>query len=195
MRRIITYMSFIVILAIIVLGIYNNLSNQIVRLEDFKDSVVNGDPTVIVGIYQEGVFAAKVIQQPEGDVLFLPDSEDTIVLLSDAKKWYGNVGLSAHRNLAGRYIAELELGNIVQVIYGDGTMMDYEIVEVRSYQAISPDDLYSDFRDLDNNQLYSSTELFEKAFGGENRIGLITCISKDDINSWGRIVVNGVPIN
>ena len=194
MKNIVTTLSVMGLLAMVGLGVLSHIHQTVVSLEDFTASVSNGDSSMVVGVYKRATFALKVIPQPEGNFAYLPDTEELLVQLAQAEELYGNLGLAAHNNLAGKYIAELTPGDIINIIYGDGTIFKYEIINVKSYQAFLPDDLYSDYKDLEDGRVYSSSQLFEKAFGGENQIGLITCISQDDISTWGRIVVVGVPV-
>ena len=59
-----------------------------------------------------------------------------------------NYGMLAHNYLAGRYFFDVNVGDIVQLVFGDGDYQDFEVVEIQSYQALQPNNPRSEFIDL-----------------------------------------------
>jgi len=163
------------------------------EFDSFVLSVKNGNANQIVGVYVEGVLALRVVQQPPGQAAWVStnDGEATEFLL--AFTIAGNIGLLAHNYLSGRYFFNLQPGDIVQLIYGDGSYREFEIADIRSYQALSPQSPNSDFVDLVSGETYSATNLFYRVYGGEYHLTFQTCIERDNNSEWGRLFPMAYP--
>jgi hypothetical protein len=61
------------------------------------------------------------------------------------------------------------------------------------YQALDPFNQYSQFRTLDGSETISSTEMFNRAYGGSFHLTFQTCIERDGNSSWGRIFIIAEP--
>lgn len=162
--------------------------------DQFVDSVKNGNAKQIVGVYVENVLALRVVQQPSNQPAYvsLRDGESTQFLL--AATYAGNIGLLAHNFLAGRSFFELRQGDIVQIIYGDGNVREYEVERIEQFQALKPDSPTSDFLDLDKGDTLSATRLFNRVYGGEHHLTFQTCIDQDNNSQWGRLFVIANPL-
>jgi hypothetical protein len=160
----------------------------------FVEKVKNGNAAVIVGVYVQGVLALPVIQQPVNskgeptDPGFVSTTDDIATQFLYAYIYAdGNIGLLAHNYLAGRYFFNIQSGDIVEIIYGDGRVEDYAIDEIRQYQALSPRSPTSNFLDLETGETLTSTDLFYRVYGGDKRVTFQTCIDRDNNSEWGRI--------
>jgi len=167
--------------------------NTLPSLQDFTMGLNKGEASQLVGVYAEDTFAYVVVQQPAGAPAFVSNDEDVLTQFSLASQ-YGSTGLLAHNYLAGANFDQLEESQQVALVYGDGSLQNYTITEVREFQAINPYSPYSNFRDLENQQVLSSTDLFMQTYALEGVLVLQTCLEKNGVDSWGRIFVIAQPV-
>ena len=164
-----------------------DLSNFIIAADDIETDQ-------IVGIYAPGVFALPVVQQPKDKPWFVSSASDTITQFGLASD-YGSMGFLAHNTLAGSVFYELQIGQEVRVILGDGDTQRYVVGEILSYQALDPDSPYSVFRPMDGrgNDL-TSTDLFNLIYAVPNRVIFQTCLEKNGDPNWGRYFIIAYPV-
>jgi hypothetical protein len=155
-------------------------------------SLVNGDPSGLRGVLAEGEFELQVVQQPPGQPGYIAAVEGTVTQFAMAAQ-FGIVGLLAHDQLSGTYFAELQPGQRVDLIYGDGQTVPYRVTRVFHYRAADPASMTSSFIDLDTNACLSADQLFNRVYRGPIHVTLQTCISKDGDPIWGRLFVIAVP--
>jgi hypothetical protein len=160
----------------------------------FVEDLKNGNPNQVVGVYVDGVLALRVVQQPPGNAAYVSirDGEATQFLLA----WTiaGNVGLLAHNYLAGVFYFNLRSGDIVELVYGDGSVVEYEVDTLRQFQALSPNSPTSDFLNVDSGATLSATNLFYEVYGGNHHVTFQTCIARDNSSEWGRLFVLAPPL-
>ena len=107
---------------------------------------------------------------------------------------YGNVGLLAHNNLAGKFFSGLAVGQQVRLVYGDGKTETFVITEILRYQALQPTSPYSSFRNLDKtDDTLTAEQMFKRAYLGDRHMTFQTCIEAYGNPSWGRLFVIAVP--
>ena len=128
-------------------------------------------PATIRGIYSENEFAFPVVQQPSGNPGFVSTTKDVVTEFSMARK-YGVTGIIAHNYLAGSNFFNLKIGEIIQVVYGNGKTQSYEITSIQSYQALSPNSATSQFVDLATSEKISATQLFKRVYTGRTTFNL-----------------------
>jgi hypothetical protein len=159
-------------------------------LSDFVATVKNGKSGQIVGLYADGVFALKVVQQPSGDSSYVSTASSEVVTQFGMASSYGSIGMLAHNYLAGKYFTSLSSGSKIIVIYGDGKTVNYKVSAIRQYQALSPNSVKSNFVDLSKpDKTLTSSDVFKQTYGNKGALVLQTCISKDGNSSWGRLFV------
>lgn len=161
--------------------------------DSFVESVKNDNPTQIVGIYVEDVLSLQVVQQPYDNPGYVSIMDGQATQFRTAYDVAGNIGLLAHNYLAGTTFFNIQLGDLVTIIYGDGNVADFEVVEIKEYQALTPSSPYSDFVDLRTGQTMNATSLFYEVYGGDFRVTLQTCINQDNNSEWGRFFVIAKP--
>ena len=103
----------------------------------------------------------------------------------------GNEGLIAHNYLAGGQFFDLKIGDIAEVVLGDGTVIEFEIYDIQDYQALSPNSPTSDFLDLETGEKLSASDLFYRVYGGNLTLTFQTCINRNNLSTWGRTFVIG----
>ena len=61
--------------------------------------------------------------------------------------------------------------------------------------ALEPNNPYSNFVDLSNNQVLNAVDLFMEVYANEGTVVIQTCIEKNGEPSWGRLFIQAVPIS
>jgi hypothetical protein len=162
--------------------------SDFVSVGDFVDS------EQIVAVYAAGLFTLPVVQQPQDRPWFVSSASNTITQFALAGE-YGSLGFLAHNTLAGSVFYNLEVGQEVRIILGDGTSRRFIIEEIMGYQALDPDNPYSSFRPAEGiGKDLSSTELFNLIYAVANRAVFQTCIEKNGDPNWGRYFVIAYPV-
>lgn len=171
-----------------------NSESNTPTLDQFVQSVTNGQADVVRGVYVEGKIANYVVQQPANDPGYISSASKTATQFQTASA-YSVIGLLAHNYAAGTHFSELVSGEVVAVVYGDGVVKRYQIDAIESYQALNPSDPYSDFINLDTGAQLTALDLFTHVYTSNNHLTFQTCIARDGKGSWGRLFVMASPID
>jgi len=166
--------------------------NALPTFTEFSKPVQNGQADVLRGVYVSNVLALPVAQQPADNSNYISDHNDEATQFSPASQ-YGNVGVLAHNHLAGRSFSKLALGQEVRLVYGNGNVEYFVITEVLRYQALQPKDPWSSFRNLDNDEVLTAEQLFNRVYLGDHHVTFQTCIAANGVLSWGRLFVLAMP--
>jgi len=162
-------------------------------LNKFIESVTNGDAKALRGVYVKDVMAFSVIQQPANAPAFVSLVNNQVTQFNMAAQ-AGNVGLLAHNYLSGSFFSKLKAGDLVTIVYGDGRTESFSVTTILKYQALEPNSVNSDFRDLETQTILSAAQLFDKVYRGERHVTFQTCIEGDGNLSWGRLFVIAKPV-
>lgn len=195
-----TVRSASLLLTIIISLFYNPLSTKAIgdaaalpAFADFSKSVQNGDAKALRGVYVDDVLALPIVQQPSGSPAFVSNNDNEITQFGMASQ-YGNVGLLAHNHLSGKSFIELAIGKQVRLVYGDGRIESFVIIEVLRYQALQPTSPYSSFRNLDKTEeTLTAEQMFKRVYLGDRHVTFQTCIEAYGNLSWGRLFVIAIP--
>ena len=164
-------------------------------LTSFIPTVTNGQAGVLTGIYMDGITALPVVQQPAANAAFVSTTAGVATQFALASQ-YQTTGLLAHNFLAGADFFKVQTGQLITLVYGDGSTARYQVQLVEKYQALSPNSIYSRFanlNDLTQPQL-TSTDLFNHIYAPGGRLVLQTCIEANGEPSWGRLFVIAMPV-
>ena len=161
-------------------------------LADFSKSVQNGKSELLTGVYVKDVLALPVIQQPSGSAGYVSGNDDEITQFGMAAQ-YGNIGLLAHNHLSGKSFSQLEVGQEVRLVYGNGKVETYVITDVLEYQALQPTSPYSAFRNVNRDETLSAEQMFKRVYLGDHHVTFQTCIDANGNSSWGRLFVIAIP--
>lgn len=161
------------------------------NLADFVASVSNGKSSQVTGIYVDDAFAYNVGGQ-NGNASFVTTNPGEVTQFGLAAQ-YGTQGFLAHNYLAGAAFSQLEAGQLITLVYGDGSTEAFRIETLHRYQALSPDSTQSRFVDLSTGEELSVTKLFNTIYNNQNAVVLQTCIANDGVSTWGRLFVVAVP--
>ena len=164
-----------------------------VNFDNFVASVSNGNSNQVTGIYAEGTLAYAVRRQPAGDAAYVSEAADEVTQFGLAAQ-YGTQAFLAHNYLAGASFFQLSVGQIISVVYGDGSTANFRIEAIHRYQALSPDSTQSRFLDLETDEEISTSTLFHSVYNNDNALVLQTCINQDGISTWGRLFVEATQI-
>lgn len=169
------------------------LDELVPPLGEFMDSLDYAGGDAVVGIYVPDTLAMPVVQQPVGAPSFISNQANVVTQFELASQ-YGNAGLLAHNYLAGAKILQLEIGQLIYLIFDDGSTQVYIVSELLHYQALSPKSFTSDFRSLDySSGQFSAQDLFNQIYAERDDVILQTCISSQGVLDWGRLFVIAVP--
>lgn len=155
----------------------------------FVTAIINGDASKVVGVYVENVLALKVVQQPANNPAFVSGVRSVATYFAMVRKQTGNTGLLAHNYLAGIYYYDLQPGQIVVLIYGDGRTEEFIVANSEQFQALNPTSPTSNFVNVLTGEKLSSTALFKRVYGGGSKTTFQTCIAQGKDASWGRLFV------
>jgi hypothetical protein len=170
------------------------VSQTQIPLQDFVNAVRDGQSDEIRGVYASGVLALRVVRQPQGDPGFVSAIEGVATLFDQAEKT-GTTGLLAHNYVSGGLFFDLKLGDLVQVIYGDGAVKAYRVTAIHGFQALQPKSPSSSFVDLQTAEKLSAAQLFQKMYTGSHHVTFQTCIQQGQEDSWGRLFVIAEPVS
>jgi hypothetical protein len=163
------------------------------NLQQFTDTVANGEAGVLRGIFVAGVMAVPVIQQPQGNYNWISEAYDNVTQFQAAAE-HGVVGLLAHNTRAGRAFSQLQPGKVFYLVYGDRSTRAYKITDLHGFQALQPLSPSTDYLDLANGQKLTTGEVFSLYFTGSYPLVLLTCIEKNGDSSWGRLFLMASPV-
>jgi hypothetical protein len=161
-------------------------------LAEFSQSVQNGQPDVLRGVYVANILTLPVVQQPADRPYYVSNRNGEVTQFDMASR-YGSTGLLAHNTLSGKVFFNLAFGQDVQLVYGDGRVENFEIRQILHFQALDPESISSPFRNLDRNEVISATEMFNRVYAGGPRLVFQTCIEAEGNVSWGRLFAVAVP--
>ncbi len=171
----------------------NPAESTLISLQDFAETVKDGNEKKINGVYAAETFSLRVIQQPSGKPGFVSPIEGVATQFSMATS--NNVtGMLAHNFSSGRFFFDLAVDDVVDVVYGDGAIKEYKVTMIKKYQALSPKSSASNFVDLDTKENLSAVGLFSRMYTGKHHLTLQTCIQDGAEDSWGRLFVIAEPV-
>lgn len=168
------------------------VSPSLPGIDDFASQVATGGTSWAAGVYLEGVLALPVVAQPAGQPGYVSEEPGVATHFAYVDQ-YGSLGLLAHNYLAGAAFFDIEVNNLITVVYGDGSRQVYQVQQITRYQAVESKNPYSDFIDLEDGSRLSASDLFYRVYGVDGRLVLQTCIEAEGDDSWGRLFVIAVP--
>jgi hypothetical protein len=164
------------------------------ELEDFVDQVKDGQADKVRGLYVPGLMALKVIQQPDNDDTFVSQELGIATQFRSAAE-NGVTGLLAHNFLSGQLFYNLLVGQRIEMVYGDGSIHEYQIESIDRFQKLDPSSLRSDMIDLSNNKKLSTAQVFNRFYRGGDHVTLQTCLEVEGNPTWGLYFVTALPVN
>lgn len=158
------------------------------HFEKFINQVKNGVPDQVRGVYVANSFALPVIQQPEDEPAFVSENLGEVTQFRSAAE-NGITGLLAHNYLSGQEFYELDLGEDVNIVYGNGMYRRYRVTEIRRFQKLTPNSLHSDFIDLESGKKETTAQVFNRFYNGKHKVTFQTCLENEGLSNWGLIFI------
>jgi hypothetical protein len=153
-------------------------------LQKFIDEVSDGQAGVVRGVHVPGVFNLPVIQQPIKNAAFVSEENDTVTQFKSAAQ-YGVTGLLAHNYLAGELFYNIDIGQKVVIVMGDGAMREYWVTGIYQFRKISPNNLRSNLVDLSNGMTLTTAQVFSMFYRGDDKVTFQTCLEGEGKLNWG----------
>ncbi|MDO9545432.1 MAG: hypothetical protein Q7J07_01620, partial [Pelolinea sp.] len=97
--------------------------------DQFIENNKNGNGDQVTGLWVENVMALQVVYQPSSNPGFVSTVDNVATYFLYPWQKAGNHGLLAHNYLAGRYFFNVQLGEIITLVFGDGNYMDFEVTK------------------------------------------------------------------
>jgi hypothetical protein len=169
----------------------NESASSFISLTDFSHAVEDGSSSV-KGLYSPGRMSLWVVQQPWGKNGYISPTSNVATQFRFASR-NNSIGMLAHSFAAGATFSKLKLGDLISVIYGDGSIKKFKVEEIHRYQALDPDNMNSSFTDMETHDTLSTDQLFDAVYGGKTHLTLQTCIARGAVDTWGRLFVIAYP--
>jgi hypothetical protein len=186
MRTLLVLLSLVVAFVLVNTALWHEAVDQQVVSDGAEQPQVRAQEAQEV--YVPGSFSLRVMQQPVGDPLFVPDEHGVVSQFSVAAA-HGTVGLLAHNTLDGAVFFYLNVGSDVYVAFDGGAKVRYVVSRIERYQALSPLDPKSSFINLDSGETLTYEQVFNRVYAQPNQLTLQTCIEAEGDPSWGRLFV------
>ncbi len=154
------------------------------QLPQFAGAVENGLAGQVVGMYVPGVLELQVSQQPPENPLYV-SSETGIATQFMKAAENGVIGLLAHNTSSGILFYQIQVGEQIEIIYGDGSLERYEVQAIDEFQKLDTSSPMSDFVDLTTGATLTSTQVFNRFYSGTRRLTLQTCLERSGDPNWG----------
>ena len=161
--------------------------------QQFIDTMADGNPNEVRGVYIENVLSLPIVQQPDDDPVFVSTQLGTVTQFRSAAN-YGVTGLLAHNYLSGELFFNLAIGNEVRIVFGDGSYHRYLVSGTYSFQKMNPSSLQSDFTELATGDHLTSGQVFARFYSNGDKVTFQTCIERDGVSNWGLLFVVADPI-
>jgi hypothetical protein len=162
-------------------------------LEEFISQVASGQNSAWRGLYAEGKFIARILQQPPGNYSFISLEADVLTQYMLAEE--DVVGLLAHNTHAGQYYFLLSLEDQFYLIADNATTQLYQVHQIDRYQALQPNSNTSDYRNLQTGEILTTAQIFARYYMGDPHVTLQTCIAQNGQANWGRLFVVARPVS
>jgi hypothetical protein len=148
---------------------------------------------VAVHVFIPGHFSLPIIQQPTQKPLYVSTRTGEITQFKRAAA-FGAIGLLAHNYLSGKEFYQLESHDPVWVLYNNGQIQRYQICATHRYRKLDQDSPTSDFIDLENGEILSSTQVFNRFYRSKDQLIFQTCLENEGDSNWGLYFVEAEPV-
>jgi hypothetical protein len=68
------------------------------------------------------------------------------------------------------------------------------VTEILRFQAQQPKSLWSNFRDLNSDEVLTAGQLFDRVYSGGYHLTFQTCITAEGDVNWGRMFIIAMPL-
>jgi hypothetical protein len=167
---------------------------EILKLNKFAPLVLTGNPEQVVGIHVDGVLELKVVAQPPSNPAYISSEPHAVTQFSLAAR-YGTLGFLAHNFLSGGLFFDLQMGDTISVVYGNGDIKYFMVLEIKRYRALDPTSTTSSFIEIgDGNPTLRVNQLFDRIYAQPGNLVLQTCFLAFGDRLGGRYFVIAGPV-
>jgi hypothetical protein len=169
------------------------LYDDVPPLEEFRQSVMTGESSLVTGIWSEGILAYKVVK---GSGNYVPSQPNTASTYDWAFE-HDVTGLLIHDYLGGSRIYHMAPGTPIAVIHGDGDLDWYVSQGGTWYEAkhYSAQGFAGPFRIWDCGECsfeFSVEDILWQHYAGTPHIAIQTCVK--DNSRFGMAIYEAVYI-
>lgn len=164
-----------------------------IRFQEFIAEISNGNTEMVRGVFIPREFALPVIQQPEDNPVYVSTKDGLITQFSLANR-SGITGLLAHNFLSGALFYNLDIGDELFIIYGDGNIKSYRVSSIHRFQKLDPNSSKSNYRDLSNGKVLTTKQVFNRFYRGVHRVTFQTCLESEGNLNWGLTFITATPL-
>lgn len=157
-------------------------------LKEFAGILKGGNPERVAGLFAPGVGRYYIVQQAPGQNSRVSPVAGVLTQFMMPASG-GVIGLLGHNYAAGKRFTLFKPGDHVYLVYGDGSVQPYRLMEFQQYQAVDPDDPGSRLINLASGKFFSAAEVYQQIYTGAPRLVLQTCLTRDDNLKWGRLFI------
>ncbi len=168
-------------------------NSKLPAFDQFIQDMKNGEDR-IVGLWVDNILALQVVYQPSSNPSFVSTTDEVATFFLLPWQKAGNYGFLAHNYLAGKYFFNLKVGDIITVVWGTGDYEDFEITQIKDFQALQPNNPYTNFIDLETGEQLSVNQVFIEVYMGDFHTTLQTCIAAESSSEWGRLFTIAPPL-
>lgn len=148
---------------------------------------------ILRGVHVAGTLALEVEQQPRSNAVYVSTRLGTVTQFKSAAD-NGIVGLLAHNFLSGLQFYNLKIGQEVHLIYGDGKFRDYQVAEINRFQKLDPSSLSSDLIEMSTGKRFTTNQVFNRYYTGNDHVTFQTCLAGGGISNWGLVFIVATPL-
>lgn len=167
--------------------------NDAIKFQDFVAQISNGDKEIVRGVFIANEFALPVIQQPEDNPVYVSTKHGLITQFGLANG-SGITGLLAHNYLSGALFYNLDIGEELFVIYGDGGIKTYRVSSIHQFQKLNPNSSKSNYLDLASGRILTTKQVFNRFYRGVHRVTFQTCLENEGNLNWGLTFITATPL-
>jgi hypothetical protein len=161
--------------------------------QKFIAEVTDGEAEVVRGVYAPGVLALPVVQQPPTNSAYVSEEQGTVTQFRSAAQ-YSVTGLLAHNYLSGERFYDLEIGQEVVIVMGNGATNHYEVTGTYQFKKLTPDSLRSNLVELSTGKTLTTAQVFERFYRGAHKVTFQTCLEGEGSLNWGLVFIVAKPV-
>jgi hypothetical protein len=163
-------------------------------LQKFINEVTDGEAGIVRGVHVPDVLTLPVLQQPQKNPAYVSEENDTVTQFQSAAQ-FGVTGLLAHNYLSGELYYNIEVGQEVVIVMGDGATRKYQVTGIYRFKKLSPDSLRSNLIDLSDGKTLTTSQVFSRFYRGDHKVTFQTCLEGEGKLNWGLTFIVADPLD
>jgi hypothetical protein len=128
--------------------------------------------------------ALIVEQQPPNHSLYVTEKMGYATQFTRSQR-YDVIGLLAHNTISGILFYDLDMGDAVTLVFGDGRTAVYRVEAIEDFQKLEYSNPRSDYVELATGQVMSTNDVFARFYRNGPHLVLQTCLEYEGDYNWG----------